>query len=509
MINQIQNDVLKLLKSLNKSNDALKILEILNKTDKAYLVGGCVRDIYMKDIPHDYDMCTGLLPNEIIKTMEENGYKASDRSIKYGTVIVTGYNKEEYEVTTFRSESNYSDSRHPSEVKFEKDVVKDLERRDFTINAIAYNPHTKEIVDPFNGVGDIKKGIIKAVGNPYERFNEDALRILRAMRFAIKYDFEIEEETQKAMIFCAPKLNSISKERITEEFKKIFETGKPVTDIFLKNSEIIKTIIPEIEECIGFNQNNKYHKHNVYEHNLAVTDLCKSNKFEIKMAALLHDIGKPQSYTVDNEGNGHFYGHPKVSRNIATEVLAKDFCVTTKEKERILDLVEFHDMEFEPTENVVKRKLNRFGEDFLRDWIVIKTADRDDHIFPYGKENTKWYPKTESIEEILNEVIEKNNCFSIKDLAINGNDLIQEFGLKPGKEIGNLLNNLLDEVIDNNIKNTKEDLLNKAKGLVNKSNGYFNENKYKNSKIVSLGYPKPSMLNFSNEEKERAILEHQ
>lgn len=457
MINQIQND-------------ALKILKILNKTDKAYLVGGCVRDMYMQNNPHDYDMCTGILPREIIRIMEENGYKTSDRSIKYGTVIVTGCDKEEYEITTFRSESNYSDSRHPSEVKFETDIVKDLERRDFTINAIAYNPYTKEIADPFNGVDDIKKGIIKAVGNPYERFNEDALRILRAIRFAIKYGFEIEEETQKAMILCAPKLNSISKERITEEFKKIFETGKPVTDIFLKNSEIIKTIIPEIEECIGFNQNNKYHKHNVYEHNLAVTDFCKSNKFEIKMAALLHDIGKPKSYTVDEDGNGHFYGHPKVSRDIATEVLAKDFCVTVKEKERILDLVEFHDMEFEATENVIKRKLNKFGEDFLRDWIIIKTADRDDHIFPCEKENAKWYPKTELIEEILNEVIEKNNCFSIKDLAVNGNDLMQELGLKPGKEIGIILNNLLEEVIDNNILNTKEDLLTKVNEYLNFSN---------------------------------------
>lgn len=442
--------------------DALRITKFLSDYEKAYLVGGCVRDMYMNKIPHDYDICTSVTPNEIIALMELNGYKTSDRSIKYGTVIVTGHDKEEYEVTTFRSESNYSDSRHPSEVKFETDIVKDLERRDFTINAIAYNPYTKEIADPFNGADDIKNKVIKAVGNPYERFNEDALRILRAMRFAIKYDFEIEKETQEAMISCAPKLNSISKERITEEFKKIFETGKPITDIFIKNAEIIKTIIPEIEECIGFNQNNKYHKHNVFEHNLAVTDLCKSNKFEIKMAALLHDIGKPQSYTVDEEGNGHFYGHPKVSRDIATEVLAKDFCVTTKEKERILDLVEFHDMEFEATENAVKRKLNKFGEDFLRDWIVIKTADRDDHIFPCGKENAKWYPKTELIEETLNEVIEKNNCFSIKDLAVNGNDLMQELGLKPGKDIGIMLDNLLDDVIENEVENDRESLLKKA-----------------------------------------------
>lgn len=184
----------------------------------------------------------------------------------------------------------------------------------------------------------------------------------------------------------------------------------------------------------------------------------------------IHDIGKPKSYTVDEDGNGHFYGHPKVSRDIATEVLAKDFCVTAKEKERILALVEFHDMEFEATENVIKRKLNKFGEDFLRDWIIIKTADRDDHIFPCEKENAKWYPKTELIEEILNEVIEKNNCFSIKDLAVNGNDLMQELGLKPGKEIGIILNNLLEEVIDNNILNTKEDLLTKVNEYLNFSN---------------------------------------
>lgn len=287
-----------------------------------------------------------------------------------------------------------------------------------------------------------------------DRFNEDTLRILRAMRFSVSYGLNIENNTYKAMILNKDGLKNISKERITSELEKMLTSGNSIKDIFMSCSDIVTVIIPELECCIGFDQHNKYHKHTVYEHILSVVDHCETDDFIVKMAALLHDIGKPATYTEDDEGYGHFYGHPEVSYEISKEVLSKRLRLSNEQYDEILLLVKYHDMDLATTRRSVKRALNKLGETTLRKWLVLKLADRKDHI-GFSDEEIKGDLKC--IEEILNDIITTQDCFSIKDLSVNGKDLIS-IGYIPGKELGNVLNQLLEMVIDG-CDNDKEVLL--------------------------------------------------
>ena len=297
---------------------------------------------------------------------------------------------------------------------------------------------------------------IRCVGDARDRFTEDSLRILRALRFAIKYQWRIDNDTAKAMHELKDELNKISKERITQELEKMLTCGKPIKHYFIEFSDIISVIIPEIKACINFDQNNKYHSHDVYEHMLYVTDYCDTTDFTIKLAALLHDIGKPDTYVTDDEGHGHFYGHPKVSRDITEEVLRKDLRCSTEQMESILKLVEFHDMDIAKTKASVKRALNKLGETLLRKWFILKEADKLDHIH---LEDWKNDTDLDKVKETLEAVIESMDCFKITDLAIDGNYLIRELGLKPGKKIGYILKELLEKVInDETLDNTVETL---------------------------------------------------
>ena len=251
---------------------------------------------------------------------------------------------------------------------------------------------------------------------------------------------------------------NISKERITDEFRKIFSYNKPVFNTFREYATIIKKIIPEIEPCIGFEQNNPYHHHDVYLHMLSVTDLCNTTDFCINMAALLHEIGKPNTYTQDEEGFGHFHGHPKKSLEITEKVLKNDFRITNKEYDKICQLVELHDMTFPASEKAVKRNINKYGHEFIEDWCVLKKADRNDHMFPNGKD-VRWYPQVEEIKKIYDDILLNEPCCTLKDLQINGNDLIS-LGIPKGKEIGIILNDVLNKVIDDELYNEKEILVN-------------------------------------------------
>ena len=259
-------------------------------------------------------------------------------------------------------------------------------------------------------------------------------------------------------------LQSVSTERITEEFRKILTCGKPISPIFMEFSPIIAEIIPEITPCIGLDQENPYHKHDVYEHMLAVTDLCETDSFVIKMAALLHDIGKPKTKAFnDSKDHYSFYGHPEVSYEISIQVLSKDFRCTSMENDRIVNLVRYHDTEIVPTKPCVKRWLNKFGVDFMRDWLILKTADRDDHVYPneygvVGENYPTWYPKTEEIEVVLSEILQEQSAFAIKDLAINGYDLIA-IGLKPGPKFSHYLQKCLEAVMDGTCENNHDELL--------------------------------------------------
>ena len=433
--------------------DLMKL--IMNQGHEIYLVGGCVRDMIMGRDAHDYDMCTSATPEELITLFESNNIFINPKGLLFGTVTAV-INDAEYEVTSYREDVGYADGRHPDKVVFVRDINTDLGRRDFTINAMAFNPITGELVDPFGGKADIEKGIIRTVRKPEDRFTEDALRILRGLRFAITFEFNIEEETFNAMLKCKDALKYVSKERVTDEFRKIFRTGKPIKRWFMKGAEIIFVLIPELHPCYHFNQNSKWHRHDVYEHLLAVTDLCDTTKFEIKMAALLHDIGKPECYTLGEDGYGHFNRHPKVSFDIAYRIFDLDLRLTAEEAKLIGNLVLYHDISINLTDVSIKRAMNKYGTDFLEDYFVLHKADVDDHIIPEGLD--KAWVKTDELVELYQKVLNEQPCFKIRDLAINGNDIKTILNIKGSPIIGQILQYLIDGVIDQTFENTKEGL---------------------------------------------------
>jgi tRNA nucleotidyltransferase (CCA-adding enzyme) len=427
-----------------------------------YLVGGSVRDMFMHKAPHDWDMCTNATTEQMKDLSEKYDIFTTAIGEKHGTI--TFYiNNVGYEITTYRIDGNYSDGRHPDSVTFTTSLIEDLSRRDFTMNAIAMNPIIGEIVDPFVGVKDIESKRLVAVGDAEKRIQEDSLRMLRALRFAIK-GFIIDAALEEAIHRNVELINKVSKERITDEFRKMLTMNKPIKYNFEKFSDLITTIMPQMSPCVGFEQNNKYHYHNVYSHMLSVVDLCDTDKFEIKMAALLHDIGKPNAYVVGEDGYGHFYGHPAISAEICEQLLSECFRLTNNETSRILELVEFHDEEIAATAKSVGRALNRHGEDYMNDWLILKQADMDDHIYPDDKHKRD----VRDITVIMKSILEKQMAFSLKHLKINGNILMQNFGLKPGKEIGVILNRLLSEVIDGQTINEEKELLKRAEEIVEK-----------------------------------------
>lgn len=451
--------------SINKN--AITIVKLLNKQGyEAYLVGGCVRDMLLGVEPNDWDICTDATPIEVINCLQSNKVMHYESGIDFGTITAI-LNGEEFEVTTYRKETGYADNRHPDKIQFTKNLQEDLCRRDFTINAIAFNIVNNEIVDPFGGHIDLENRILRTVGNPEDRFNEDALRILRAIRFAIRFNMNIENSTEYAMIKLLDNLDSISKERVTQELEKMLTSGNSVTKHFLEYSCIIAKIIPEIGECIGFEQNNKYHKHNVYEHMLAVVDLCKSNDFIIKLSALLHDIGKPKAYTTDTDGNGHFYGHPDISYEICQEIVDKRLVLTKEQREELLTLVKYHDFNVRRTTKSLKRAMRTLGEELIDKWFILKQADVDDHINLdiIGRDEYGWR-HTSELKQIKDEIIASEQCFSLSKLAVNGRDIMGELGIKPGKQVGQILTTLLEEVIDEKIVNDYDILIKRAGEII-------------------------------------------
>lgn len=448
--------------------NAIKLIELLKHAGhSAYLVGGCIRDLLIFRNPHDWDICTSAKPDEIISLLESNKINHHTVGIQYGTVTAlmqageTGEagRVEEYEITTYRADGAYDDSRHPSTVRFMDSIDADLGRRDFTINALAYDPVTDVLIDNFGGINDLNNYTIRAIGNAAERFSEDGLRILRALRFSIVFDFDIEDKTAEAMHNSIECLDGLSHERITEELRKMLTCGKCIRTQFTEYDWIITRIIPELKSCVGFKQNNKYHKHEVYEHMLYVVDGCNTRKFEIKLAALLHDIGKPEAYVVDDNGEGHFYGHPDICYRITEDVLTERLVLTRDEFNLVTGLVLNHDMTVANTEKSVKRAMNKYGVDFLYDWIVLKESDINDHINLAGKHVLD----KDYIINTMQEIINKNQCFNLRMLAVNGKDVMEVLQLKPCKVIGDVLNYLLEKVIDGEIENTKESLMQSIK----------------------------------------------
>lgn len=425
---------------------------------QAYLVGGCVRDMCMNHIPHDWDITTNATPNKMISIInsvcKQDGKKVQiiPTGLKHGTVtfVIDG---EGYEVTTFRNDGQYSDNRRPDEVIFTDNLLEDLSRRDFTINTITYNQYIG-FQDFYDGMRDIKNKIIRCVGNPDERFKEDGLRILRAVRFAAQLGFTIEKNTSQAIHNQKELLSNISQERISQELSKILMSKNCGNEILREYSDVICQIIPEIIPMIGFKQNNPYHLYDVWEHTLHCMDNISSDTDLItRLAILLHDIGKPNNYIEDENGVGHFYGHAHSSYIIAQKVL-KRLRYSNEIVEEASQLIDCHDVTLTPTKAAVKRLLNKLGEKQLRRLLILRTYD----IKGQSPKNIEIRLETvNKVSEILDWIIEQSECFQLKDLAINGKDLI-EIGIPEGKLIGKILNLCLAYVIDGTINNTKEEL---------------------------------------------------
>lgn len=449
------------LKEININNLPEDVKKIFNIFDREwtpiYLVGGCVRDMLLGTTPKDYDFTVETPPENIENILRLYHIPFNAMSARYGT-IVARIGNEEYEITSTRKEADYVDNRHPEEVIFGVSIEEDLKRRDFTINAMAIDSKGN-IIDSFDGnkCFDMENHLIKTVGNPETRFKEDPLRIMRALRFSITKGFQLDVATQKAMVDCKDMLNNISKERITAELRKILTAGVDIQPYFANSDmmKIIKVIIPELGPCMHFEQHNKYHHQDVYNHILSVVDNCKTDKFEVKLAALLHDIGKPQTYVTDAEGWGHFYGHAKVSRDIAETVIDERLSFTAREKDLVLALVEHHDMEVHVTEKCARRMLNKFDRDFLSDFCILRQADRDDHV---NLDPNRSLVNLNDFMATVDEEIKKNTAVKVSDLAVRGNDLMDTFHIS-GPTIGQTLKALLDAVMDEKVTNDKDTLL--------------------------------------------------
>ena len=428
---------------------ALSILARLRASGyDAYVVGGCVRDSLLGKTPDDWDICTSAKPLEIIDCFHDK--HVIKTGLQHGTVTVVMQDGH-YEVTTFRVDGEYSDNRHPDAVEFVGNLAEDLSRRDFTINAMAYHEH-EGLVDLFGGHNDLKDGMVTSVGNASDRFNEDALRILRALRFASVYSFEISNSTALAIHLDAAVLPNIASERIKSELCKLL-CGDGALPILLDYSDVISTIIPEMEPCIGFNQNNHYHQYTVYHHIAQAVANYKGIDTVVKMALLLHDIGKPCCYTEDEKG-GHFYGHGVFSHDIAEKVLSR-LRFDNKTKSDILELVLYHDATIEPTQRMARRWLNKIGTVQLARLLEIKKADIMAHA--EGTQDLRM-AKCVDLEMILRAVIASNNCFTLKEMRINGADIIA-LGIPEGKRVGQILNALLEEIISERLENKREVLI--------------------------------------------------
>jgi len=429
---------------------------IIQKLEKcgheAYMVGGCVRDSVLGRKPHDYDICTSATPDEILKAFPYE--EIIPTGLKHGTVTIL-INDEPYEVSTFRIDGNYSDNRRPDSVEFTDNLIEDLKRRDFTINTMAYNPKIG-LIDPFNGLEDIEYKKIDCVGSTKERFGEDALRILRAIRFASQLNFTIMPNTDWEIHKQYKNLENISIERINSEFCKIASSEDFCVNLLLYQ-DVFSLFIPELKDMIGFEQNNPYHAYDVFDHTIHAVEHCESNDLTVRLAVFFHDFGKPHSYQDGEDGYRHFKGHGRVSADI-TDAIMKRLRFDNEMRNNVVELVYYHDATFEVGKKYVKRWLNKIGEKQFRRLLEVRKADIKGQNPDYEPGRIE---KVNNIEKLLDEVLQDDECFSLKDLAVNGKDLMS-IGYKSGKELGNTLNDLLQLVIDGECPNEKEKLLQEA-----------------------------------------------
>lgn len=414
---------------------------------EAYAVGGCVRDSLLGREPEDWDITTSAMPEET-KTLFARTF---DTGIEHGTVTVL-LEKERFEVTTYRIDGKYKDSRHPSEVTFTRSLREDLLRRDFTINAMAYND-TDGLVDIFGGIEDLRAGMIRCVGNAKERFSEDALRILRGVRFAAQLGFEIDEDTKEGMRKLAPTLQRISAERIQMELVKMMVSKRPAMLGEAYRLGITAQFLPEFDRMMETTQENPHHCYTVGEHTLHALEQIRADKV-LRLTMLFHDMAKPLVKTVDEQKKAHFYRHDVMGMEMAKKILRR-LKFDNDTIRCVAKLVEFHDYRIPAREKCVRRAMNKMGKELFPFYCEVRRADIMAQSMYQRREKLS---NLCEIEKLYRKIAEEAQCVSIKELALSGNDLIQA-GMRPGKEIGEKLNELLELVLENPQKNTKEELM--------------------------------------------------
>ena len=411
----------------------------------AYAVGGCVRDDLLGQNPQDFDLCTEAFPANTEAVFAN--YKLVLAGKKHGTVGVVVQGKV-VEITTWRTEGDYRDNRHPQWVEFVPTIEQDLARRDFTINAMAYSP-TRGYADPFGGRTDLEKKILRCVGDPERRFREDSLRILRGVRFAVKYGLEVEEKTLEAMFALAPLMENLARERVFDELCGLLPYVNAAD--LLRFGPILGAVIPELMPMMGFQQHSPHHAYDVFTHTAYVVEGVSGDQTR-RWAALLHDSGKIATFTRDETGRGHFYGHAQKSAEIADTVLRR-LKAPRDLREDVVFLIEKHMTKLEPDKKLLRRRLAQFGWERVKDLLNLQEADMGSKGLGIPVEISQF----SQLRELLEEIAEENACLSLKDLAVNGHDLM-ELGYS-GREIGEKLNLLLEKVIEEEVANEKEALL--------------------------------------------------
>lgn len=442
------------------SNVKYIIDEFYKNNYEAFMVGGCIRDALLCKTPKDYDIATSAKPEITEKLFK----RTIPTGIKHGTVTVL-IDNEPYEVTTYRTEGEYKDNRRPDEVYFVSDIKEDLSRRDFTINAFAYNSR-EGLKDFFGGLDDLTNGLIRSVGDANKRFNEDALRMLRAIRFSTQLNFDIEENTLNAIKDNKDLIKNISAERIRDELCKILISNNVRTGLnLLKECGLLQIVIPEIVPSIGFDQKNMHHFEDVFNHTLSVIEKCPED-LNIRLAALLHDIGKPDVFFIDDKGNGRFFGHNTKSEKIARDILnrlrfdnktIKSVCILVREHMNVLD---------NASNLAIKRLINRVSKENIYSLLELQKAD----ILSLKDPNVALY-KVSDMKTKIDNIIDSNTPLTVKDLAIDGGILIKELDLKPGKIIGETLDYLLQLVLKDSSSNTKTILLEESKTFIKNKKG--------------------------------------
>ena len=477
--------------SMNRITKGDKLIQKLEDAGyEAYYVGGCVRDLLMDEVRRegtagtaagDIDITTSATPEEMKRVFQNDS--VIETGIQHGTLTVltedeAGSGKRiPIEITTFRTDGTYSDNRHPDSVVFVRSLKEDLQRRDFTINAIAMD-RNGNIQDPFGGMGDIRKRIIRTVGDPDQRFHEDALRIMRAMRFAAVLgsdpdgSFSIDPATEEAMFRNQELLQNVSAERLFTELKKLI-TGPFAGIVIRRYVDVLGVVIPELLPMKGFDQRNPYHKYDILEHCIRAMEVVQPPNEYMKLTALLHDVGKPDMFYVDENGIGHMHGHAErgevLVRRIKQRLKADRFMT-----ERVAMLVKYHDLVFQNDERLLKRWMNRYGAEFLLEILHIKRADN----IASGNMSHELSEKYDQVEATIHRILETNACFSVRDLMVNGNDVLAianedssaentgGAGKQKGPWVGEVLDQVLEEVIDGTLPNEREKLLVRIRQIV-------------------------------------------